>query len=246
MDLSSVPHLIFCCFPSTAEPARCSSCGPGGPGQQLGWEEEDVGSRWATFLEAVAAAFEKETPSFPRQRGLYHQHEEGRGRLKQYSDILVACHKAEGKESASHSPPGSGLRWQLSTSGIKSALSSSPAPPAATDTASTPAVSQAEALSKCPWLAPSSIGSVNGESQLTSQSSWSHTPINLYGAKCKQKMNVPVDSPSFISPAKNVGRRRDIFLSYHLFPNLNWSVWHPTKWFSKGDNKSPAPSFVSI
>lgn len=123
MDLSSVPHLIFCCFPSTAEPARCWSCGPGGPGQQLGWEEEDVGSRWATYLEAVAAAFEKENPFFPRQRGLYHRHEEGRGRLKQYSDILVACHKAEGRESASHSPPGSGLRWQLSTSGIKSAFS---------------------------------------------------------------------------------------------------------------------------
>lgn len=247
MDLSSVPDLISCCFPSTAESARCWSCGPGGPWAAARLGEGGLGESMSHLLGSSGSClWIQENPFFPMQRGLYHRHEEGKGRLKQYNDILVACHKAEGRESAFHSPPGSGLRWQLSTSGIKSAFSSSPAPPAATDTASTPAVSQAEALSKCPWLAPSSIGSVNGESQLTSQSSWSHTPINLYGAKCKQKMNVPVDSPSFISPAKNVGRRRDIFLSYHLFPNLNWSVWHPTKWFSKGDNKSAAPSFVSI
>lgn len=89
------------------------------------------------------------------------------------------------KRIASHSPPGSGLGWQLSTSGIKSAFNSSSASPAATDTASTPAVSQATVFSKCPWLAPSSIESVNGQSQLTPQRSWSHTPINFYGAKCK-------------------------------------------------------------
>lgn len=141
---------------------------------------------------------------------------------------------------AFHSPPGSGLRWQLRTSGIKSAFSSSSAPPATTDTASTPAVSQAGALRKCPWLAPASIGSVNGESQLTPQSSWSHTPINFYGAKCKQKMNVPVHAPNFISPAKMLGGG-GISSSLTVFSHI-WNdvyVWHPTKWFSKGDKESP-------
>lgn len=115
--------------------------------------------------------------------------EEGRGRLKKKMRGHKGCLSlSREKRIASHFPPDSGLRWQLSTrSIIKSALNSWSASPAVTDSASTPAIGQAKAFSKCPWLAPSSIGSVNGESQLTPQRSWSHTPINFDGANVNRE-----------------------------------------------------------
>lgn len=67
-------------------------------------------------------------PFLSGQSSLYRWHEGGRGRWKKAMTqrLLVTRQR---KRRASHSPPGSGLRWQLSISGIKSAFSSSSAPP---------------------------------------------------------------------------------------------------------------------
>lgn len=114
---SLCPDLISCCFPSTAESARCWSCGPGETGAAAKRWGERTWEWWAHLLGSSGSClWIQENPFFPMQRGLYHRHEEGKGRLKQYNDILVACHKAEGR-SLCILTPGSGLRWQLSTSG---------------------------------------------------------------------------------------------------------------------------------